>query len=173
MEQWLSYDDSDFSNEIVQTPKEVQTLNTIHSDNKLLKQRNQSFENAYQEMKHKATTNQTRIVFDNLSILQQSIQSNWPRHKRDADNQINLHNTTSLEQEHMSPKKRLNGSRKLSQEYSNRTDNMSSLTRIPLSQIDINCPSTRLSETTETFNIYASSKRERTRMIKQKKFNIT
>jgi hypothetical protein len=168
METWLSYDDSDISNEIAQTPKEAQTLNTTHSDDKLLKQCSQSFESAYQEMKHKATTDQTRIVFGNLSILQQSIQRNWPRHKTDADNQIDSLTNTSIEQEHMSPKKKLNGSRKLLQELPNRMDSMSCWTRTPLSQIDVNCPSTCTSEFNGKFNIHASSKRERTRMIKQK-----
>jgi hypothetical protein len=69
MEKWLSYDESDINNEIAQSPKEAQTLNTIHSDDKLLKQCNQSFEKAHQEMRHKATTDQIRIVFENLSIL--------------------------------------------------------------------------------------------------------
>jgi len=172
MEKWLSYDESDISNEIAQSPKEAQTLNTIHSDDKLLKQHNQSFENAFQEMKHKATTDQTRIIFENLSILQQSIQRIWPKHKRDDENQGDSLTTTSIEQEHMSPKKKLNGSRKLLQEITSRTDNMSCSTRTPLSQINFNCPYTRASEVNGNFSIHASSKRERIRMIKQKKCNI-
>jgi hypothetical protein len=171
MEKWLSYDESDISNEIAQSPKEAQTLNTIHSDDKLLKQRNQSFENAYQEMKHKATADQTHIIFENLSILQQSIRRNWPKHKRDADNQGDSLTTTSIEQEHMSLRKKLNGSRKLLQEIPSRTDNMSCSTWTPHSQIDVNCPCTRVSEVNGNFSIHASSKRERTRMIKQKKCN--
>jgi hypothetical protein len=172
MEKWLSYDESDISNEIAQSPKKAQTLNTIHSDDKLLKQRNQSFENAYQEMKHKATTDQTRIICENLSILQQSIQRNWPKHKRDDENQGDSLTTTSIEQEHMSPKKKLNGSRKLLQEIPSRTDNMSCSTRTPLSQINVNCHYNRESEVNGNFSIYASSKRERKSMIKQKKCNI-
>jgi hypothetical protein len=120
-------------------------------------------------MKHKATTDQTRIIFENLSILQQSIQRNWPKHKRDDENKDDSLTTTSIEQEHMSPKKKLNGSRKLPQEIPSRTDIMSCSTRTPLSQINVNCRYNHASEVNENLSIYASSKRERTRMIKQKK----
>jgi len=107
-----------------------------------------------------------------LSILQQSIRRNWPKHKRDDENKGDSLTTTSIEQEHMSPKKKLNGSRKLLQEIPSRTDIMSYSTRTPLSQMNVNCHHNHASEVNGNLSIYASSKRERTRMIKQKKCNI-
>jgi hypothetical protein len=48
----------------------------------LLRWRNQSFEDSFQEIRSKAMPQQARIVFENLSVLQQSIQNDWALPKR-------------------------------------------------------------------------------------------
>ena len=71
----------------------------------MLRQRNRTFERSYQEIKQKAMPEQTRVIFENLSLLQKSIQHNWSSQKRDSTYKENSNTNTSLEEEHVSPKK--------------------------------------------------------------------
>jgi len=56
-------------------------------------------------MKNRASTEQTQFIFENLSILQRSIQINCSTLKRDSASQDDSTATPALEEENISPKK--------------------------------------------------------------------
>ena len=76
LEQWLvSCEDTDISRDTMSMPLRMQRQYTIQSNSDMLRQRNQTFEKTYQEMKSRATPEQTHFVFENLTLLQLSIQN--------------------------------------------------------------------------------------------------
>jgi galactokinase/mevalonate kinase-like predicted kinase len=89
-----------------------------NSEKEMLRQWNRTFERSYPEIKQKAMPEQTRVIFENLSLLQKSIQHNWSSQKRDSTYQENSNTNTLLEEEHASPKNQSAPSRKLFQQNS-------------------------------------------------------
>jgi len=55
-----------------------------NSEKDMLRQWNHTFERSYQETKQKAMPERTRVIFENLSLLQKSVQYNWSSQKRDS-----------------------------------------------------------------------------------------
>jgi len=71
LQRWLTQDLSDNSketngnNEIHHTAARHPTP-MLHTDSDLMRRRNQTFQDSFQEMRSRATPEQTRIVFENL-----------------------------------------------------------------------------------------------------------
>jgi len=104
LELWLAQEPSDSSesdaNRDTIQQAVVHTSNqTFQTDSELLRRRNQAIEDSFQEMRSRATPEQTRIVFENLSILQQSLQNSWDLPKRPHDNAGNISSLTQTSNE--------------------------------------------------------------------------
>jgi len=89
---WLTTDDS--SNDSTNEPTSHHTICTsiasktqISSSPDLLRLRHQSIERNYQEIKNRGTVEQTKYVFEDLSILQNGIQSHYSNPKRPFSSQ--------------------------------------------------------------------------------------
>jgi hypothetical protein len=73
----------------------------------MLQRWNQAIKQSFKEMKEKATPEQTRCIFDNLSLLQHSIQSIQGNLKRDCTSQEKLSITPCMEDCSQSPWKKV------------------------------------------------------------------
>jgi hypothetical protein len=87
LQHWLTQELSDNSERANSTNKIHHTVGRhptpmLHTDSDLLRCQNQTFQDSFQEMRSRATPEQTRIVFKNLSMLQQDIQSSWSLSKQ-------------------------------------------------------------------------------------------
>jgi len=134
----VSCEDTDISRDTMSMPLRMQRQYTIQSNSDMLRQRNQTFEKTYQEMKSRATPEQTHFVFENLSLLQLSIQSNCANLKKNSASQEDSKNELSSVQENLSPTKRSNLSRRLFQDKSERSKADSFQFRPPLMHLDTN-----------------------------------
>lgn len=105
LEQWLSCEVTDVSSDATVIPARLHTPQTVQTDADMLRQRNNTFEKTFQTMKNRASTEQTQFIFENLSILQRSIQINCSTLKRDSASQDDSTATPALEEENISPKK--------------------------------------------------------------------
>jgi hypothetical protein len=145
LQRWLTQDLSDNSkeangnNRINHTDARHPTP-MLHTDSDLMRRRNQTFQDSFQEMRSRATPEQTRIVFENLSMLQQDIQSSWSLSKRPRDDdRLHLPSTqTQDEDPHLLLPGRRNGTaRQLSIDSAHTAPTHH--TRHPLRQLDTNC----------------------------------
>ncbi len=135
---WLHLEDSE--DNISTAPYRPTSSHTNLSVQDMIRKRNLSFEHSFQEIKSKATPEQRKYIFENLSELQNNFQSNHTRSKRDHPIQEYADDITSVKEETMSPKKRSTNSRTVLQDKSigsNTTDTITS-SPIPLAAMDIN-----------------------------------
>jgi hypothetical protein len=139
LEYWLSMDDT--SNDTTSDPRPHQLSQTKSpktpqpSTQDMLRCRTLSIERSYQTIKSRGSTEQTRFIFENLSILQQDIQSNCSHLKRDFETQTSTSLASEITDENLSPRKRCSLNRKLFDEQSS---NMKTRSRPPLLPIDMN-----------------------------------
>jgi hypothetical protein len=145
---WLAQEPTDSSqcNHIRDTRHRVPLLHTPKerhpTASQLLRWRNQSFEDSFQEIRSKATPQQTRIDFENLSVLQQSIQSNWALPKRPHHEDVStLTQSTNETSTNASSNKKSSLSHPLSTEGTQ----LGQTTRQPLKPMDTNIPHIRTS----------------------------
>jgi hypothetical protein len=79
MHRWLSQDDSDADSITLQHPPFSHPINANNiarlDDQHMLSQRNRTLENSFQTITAKSSAAESRIVFQNLSMLQQDIQN--------------------------------------------------------------------------------------------------
>ncbi len=145
LQRWLTQDLSDNSKEAYGNNRINHTdarhpTPMLHTDSDLLRCQNQTFQDSFQEIRSRATPEQTRIVFENLSMLQQDIQSCWSLSKQPwDDDRLRLPSTQTQDEDshfHL-PGRRNSISRQLFNESVN-TDTTHN-TRHPLRQLDINC----------------------------------
>jgi hypothetical protein len=115
-------------------------------------------------MKRKVTLEQTKYVFENLLLLQHSIQSNCANLKRDHGSQTDADIYSAIEPAEQTPRKRSGISRLLFQEDAISETNA----RIPLSQLDENSMNHRVNKKGGNHGLRKPSKLEQTWRMKEK-----
>jgi hypothetical protein len=75
-----------------------------------------------------------------------------------------------LEEEHASPKKWSALSRKLLEQNSLQSESMNNSAQLPLCQIDVNSSNTFTSVESQKLSMYSLSKKERTKLMKNRKY---
>jgi hypothetical protein len=134
LEQWLAESDTNYESANytkAHTP-------TIQSDHDLLQKRNQVTEHSFQEIKAKARLDQTRFIFENISLLQRNIQGSLGNLKRDYTSQEQSSITSCADNCSRSPRKKCSLSRKLFQDESKMSNNSLPTLRPPLINLDPN-----------------------------------
>jgi hypothetical protein len=114
-------------------------------------------------MKRKVTLEQTKYVFENLLLLQHSIQSNCANLKRDHGSQTDADIYSAIEPAEQTPRKRSGISRLLFQEDAISETNA----RIPLSQLDENSMNHRVNKKGGNHGLRKPSKLEQTWRMKE------
>jgi len=138
LEQWLLESDTESSNYEVTNFARAHTPHKIQSDQDMLQKRNQAIEQSFQEIKGKATPEQTRFIFENLSLIQRNIQGSLGNLKRDCTSQEQSSITSCTEDCNLSPREKSSLSRKLFQEESINSNNNLPTLRPPLMNLDPN-----------------------------------
>jgi hypothetical protein len=118
LEKWLHNSNSESSDGELEVPICQQKSTVIQSEHEMLQRRNRTIEKSFQEIKKKATSEQTRYIFENLSILKHTIQSNCANLKRGHTSQTDSSITSTLEPDILTPRKRSTSTKKSFQENS-------------------------------------------------------
>jgi len=107
LEYWLYNEDTDDTSiSFSKTPVCPQTPNSSTQD--MLHRRNLTIERSFREAKSRGSVEQTRFVFENLSMLQNDIQSQCSTHlKRDFDSQEDTSLASRIADENLSPAKKV------------------------------------------------------------------
>jgi len=108
LNRWLHNTSDDSSEEEIDIPSRLHTPKSDKLDQSMLQKRNNSIEQSFQEMKKKATPEQTKYVFENLALLQQNIQSNCAKLKRDLMSQQDTNSNLHLDEHIQTPSKKSN-----------------------------------------------------------------
>ena len=137
LEYWLNSDDTDSASEVVspQPSRPNSASIPVLNNQDMLLRRTRTIEKSYKEIKSRGSAEQTRYIFENLSILQNDIQSNCSNLKRDFDSQTSTSLASEITDENLSPRKKCSLNRKLFDEQSS---NMKTRSRPPLLPIDMN-----------------------------------
>jgi hypothetical protein len=80
----VSESDTESSNYEVTNYARAHTPHTIQSNHDMVQKQNQAIEHSFQEIKGKVTLEQTRFIFENLSLIQRNIQGSLGNLKRDC-----------------------------------------------------------------------------------------
>jgi len=172
LQQLLEIEESDDNMSFLQTPIRVTSPVNNISERDMLQQRNQSFEQTYQEVRSRSTQTQSKYIFENLSILQRNIQNNLGSSKRNHYTQDQSNENMSRSDSIISPKK-LNYAQGNSNKVTSITSGVNNSfhnPRIPLRNLDLN---SEIMENTgnNSYNkgIRSLKKQERTRRAKEKR----
>ena len=101
----------------------------------MLRRRTRTLEKSYREIRSRGSVEQTRYVFENLSLLQSDIQSNCSNLKRDFESQTSTSLASELTDENLSPRKRCTLARQL---FHDKQAPVKPISRPPLLPIDMN-----------------------------------
>jgi hypothetical protein len=89
-------------------PSQLHTPKSDKLDQSMLQKRNINIAQSFQEIKKRATPEQTKYVFENLALLQQNIQSNCAKLKRDLMSQQDTNSSLHLDEPIQTPSKKSN-----------------------------------------------------------------
>ena len=173
LEYWLNSDDTDDTddaNDIVSPQPSQLNSTTTPTINKqdMLSRRTRTIEKSYEAIKSRGSAEQRRFVFENLSILQQDIQSNCSNLKRDFDSQTSTSLASEITDENLSPRKRNSLNRKL---FDDKSVTSKYKSRPPLLPIDMNsrtCSASSHTKGKECATI-GSIRRKKQERMKEKK----
>lgn len=170
LEQWLTQNDSETSEYEFTTPTRSTNGKGLQNDRDMLHKRNCSIEQSFQEMKQKATPQETQYIFENLSMLQRSIQSSCSYLKQDHSLQHNTSLSKNSQANEQSVKRKSNIPWVLFQDRQCQLSISDSSYRSPLKNIDINSQYSSLnSKRGSDIGIHKLSKNDRTQKMKAKK----
>jgi len=176
---WLTTDDS--SNDSINEPTSHRTICTSiasktqnSSSPDLLRLRHQSIERNYQEIKNRGIAEQTKYVFEDLSILQNGIRSQYSNPKRPLSSQPFPNPTSKNTADTSSSSKRtrhdINAKEK-------NPAHQRLPQRIPLQPIDINSMTTgtvsTLTQENSPLQIGNKRRKKQARTLKMKELKIT
>jgi hypothetical protein len=128
--------DSDSSSSELETPSRPTPSKTFLSEHEMLEQRNASKEHSFSEIKSRTSPQESKYIFENLSILRNDIQNSCSDNlKRDFTSQESTSTVSRIANENLSPTKKGSFSHTLFEEDSTQTKQAS---RPPLMPIDMN-----------------------------------
>jgi hypothetical protein len=158
---WLHSEDSEGNNsKVILRPSPSHVNMSVHN---MIQRRNLPFEHSFQEIKSKTTPEQRKYVFENLSLLQSTFQSNHADSKRGHPLQEYNDDIASIQEETMSPKKKSTNSKTLSQDKSG-----SNTTEIPFAALGLNLLHTVSTERLSYPGNWKLSKRDRVKKVEEK-----
>ena len=186
LELWLWHDESEDtepSNNKNSTPHQSYPSTAPPSDQEMLRLRQQSIEHSFQEIRHRATPDQSKYIFENLSLLQSYIKTNHTSSKRTHSLHDDTSNSSLTFASSLSLNKRCHVSERLFQDDSTKnsinypttaslqhslsTTNAS--LRPPLAPLDTNIPLTPTPPTTKNTSIRHLYRAARTQMKKDQR----
>ena len=137
LDYWLSNEDTDSARETASppTPRMSCATTTPLSNHDMLLRRTRAIEQSYSDIKSRGSVEQTRYVFENLSLLRNDIHSNCSNLKRDFTSHTSNSLASELTDENLSPRKRGSLNRQL---FNEQPRSMKLISRPPLLPIDMN-----------------------------------